>query len=394
MKNLRVLMIGPGVPDAANSGLGIVVEELRKVLTAKVSLISIEPGEIAPRKKQENKKGFTDEEVIRDLVRVSVTETLDTYSYFEPVTYFDTDVVSSTVKKKYDEYTEAVVNASLEYEFDVIYAHDWVGMEAAMILQEESGKPLVLHIHSLDIDRLGANHKSWVYDIEHSAIEMADAIIAVSQYSKDKIVNHYGGDPAKITVIYPALPDYGQADLKLQPMDQTVLFLGRFASQKRPFKFVEIAEKVLKKNNEVHFLMVGDGDLKDEVIEYVAQKGLGGKIHFSDYIPHKELAMVFEKTSLLCITSDSEPFGLTALEAAEAGIPVVMTEQSGAREVLSGALVVNKDDVAGFAKAITKMISNQVARTKAINTNRKDLSKLDWDSAAIKITDVFHNLVK
>ena len=387
-------MIGPGAPDAANSGLGIVVEELRKVLTSKLALISIEPGEAAPRKRKLENRGFTDEEVIQDIIRVPVRETLDSYSYFEPATYFDTDVHSSAVKKKYDEYTEAVVNNSMEFDFDLIYVHDWVGMEAGMILQEETGKPMVLHIHSLDIDRLGANHKSWVYDIEHSAIMQADAIIAVSEYSKDKIVNVYGGDPAKVTVIYPALPDFGQDELNQEPLDNTVLFLGRFASQKRPFKFVEIAQKVVKKNKEAHFLMVGDGDLKDEVIETVAQKGLGAKIHFADFIPHEDLGNVFNKTSVLCITSDSEPFGLTALEAASAGVPVVLSKQSGAREVLSGAIAVEKDDTAGFAKAINLLLSNPAAREKAISTNKKDVSKLDWEEVAVKVTEVFRNVVK
>ena len=147
-------------------------------------------------------------------------------------------------------------------------------------------------------------------------------------------------------------------------------------------------------HNEVHFLMVGEGELKEEVIETVAQKGLGANIHFSDYIPHNELSKVFERTSVLCITSDSEPFGLTALEAAEAGIPVVITEQSGAREVLSGAMVVEKNDASAYASAISKMISNKAARTRAINANKKDVGRLAWEEVAGKINDVFRNLVK
>ena len=387
-------MIGPGAPDAANSGLGIVAEELRRVLTSKVSLISIEPGALVPHKKTSAQVSITDEEVVRELVRVSVTETLDSYSYFEPVTYFDTDVVNSEVKKKYDKYTEAVVHHSLEFDFDLIYVHDWLGMEAAMLLQEESAKPLVLHIHSLDVDRLGANHKSWVYDIEQSAIEKADAIIAVSNYTRDRIIHQYAGDPSKITVVHPALPDYERAEDSSQPLDQTVLFLGRFANQKRPLKFVEIAEAVTRKNKEIHFLMVGEGDLKDEVIEQVAQKSLGGRVHFADYLDHRELGKVFARTSLLCITSDSEPFGLTALEAAEAGIPVIMSAQSGASEVLSGAVTVDKDDVKGFVKAINKLLSNEQARNKAVEKNKSDVEALTWDDSARKILEVFRDVVK
>jgi glycosyltransferase involved in cell wall biosynthesis len=387
-------MIGPGAPDAANSGLGIVADELRRVLTTKVKLVSVEPADLNKQKQEPISSVITEKEVVEDLVRVSVTESLDSYSYFEPTTYFDTKVVSSEVKKKYDEFTEAVVTVSNDYDFDLIYVHDWVGMEAAMILQEESAKPLVIHIHSLDVDRLGANHKSWVFDIERSAIEKADAIISVSNYTKQKIIDQYHGDPAKVKVVYPALPEFDRSALEVAPIDKTVLFLGRFSSQKRPLKFVEIAEAVIKKNKNIHFLMVGDGDLKEEVVEKVAQKSLGGRIHFSDYIAHDELGKVFARTSVLCITSDSEPFGLTALEAAEVGIPVIISAQSGASEVLSGAITVDKDDIDGFAKEISKLLANEKTRSKVIEKNKVDVSKLNWQNAAEQIVEVFREVVK
>lgn len=393
MQNLKVLMIGPGLPDAANSGLGIVAEELRQVLNSKVSLISVEPGDIESDQQETVISEFTDDRVVKDMVRISVTETLDSYSYFEPET-LETEKVSSEVKEKYTVYTESVVSSSSDIDFDLIYVHDWLGMEAGMVLQEESSKPLVLHIHSLDVDRLGSNHKSWVYDIERSAIEKADAIIAVSNYTKDKIVAKYDGDPAKITVIHPALPAYERSVSESEPVDQTVLWLGRFASQKRPLKFVEIAEAVARKNANIHFLMVGEGDLKDEVIEKVAQKSLGGKVHFADYVSHDELGKVFAKSSVLCITSDSEPFGLTALEAADAGIPVVISAQSGAPEVLTGAVTVDKDDVDGFARAITKLLSNEKARNKAIDLNREDVARLNWEDTSSKIVEIFREVVK
>ena len=220
MDKIKVLMIGPGSPDAANAGLGLVVDELKKVLSTKLSLISIEPKDVKGGEKEELVTSFSEKEVVQDLVRISISTTIDPYSYFEPVTEQEVESKESEVKKIYEEFTESVTKASGQHDFDLIYAHDWIGMEAAMELQEQSGKPLVLHIHSLDIDRLGANHKSWIYDIERLAILKADAIIAVSEYTKNRIVDNYSGDPAKITVAYPGIPALSRRKAKTNPVDK------------------------------------------------------------------------------------------------------------------------------------------------------------------------------
>jgi len=393
MNKIKVLMIGPGSPSAANSGVGIVANELKANLSAKVNLISLEPEEL----KEVVSNGsslFSDKEVVQDIVRVSVNSTLNPYSYFEAEDIAEMERSTSSVRKLYEEFTESVVEQSNEFDFDLIYAHDWTGMEAAMMLQEKSGKPLVIHVHSLDTDRLGGNHRSWVFDIEKAAILVADAIIAVSEYTKDAIVSLYGGDPAKITVVYPAVPTMLKGKPKTKPFDKTILFLGRFASQKRPITFVDIAEKVLAKAKDVHFLMVGDGDLKNEVIETVAQRKLGNKIHFADFVDYQEVSRVFGKASLLCIPSDSEPFGLTAIEAAALGVPVVVSAQSGVSELLEGAITVDKDDVEGFAEVIVELINNEKKQKALVKENKLSLDKVDWDKASVKILEVFHDVLR
>ncbi len=84
-------------------------------------------------------------------------------------------------------------------QFDVIHAHDWLAYPAGMAAKRISGKPLVIHVHATDFDRSGGSVNPRVYAIEREGMEMADKIIAVSNLTKNTIVEKYGISPEKVT---------------------------------------------------------------------------------------------------------------------------------------------------------------------------------------------------
>jgi glycosyltransferase involved in cell wall biosynthesis len=90
-----------------------------------------------------------------------------------------------------------------EEEFDVIHAHDWLTFKAGIAAKKVSGKSLVVHVHATEFDRTGGNGvNQYVYEIEKRGLQEADAIIAVSKFTKQKIVDHYGISPEKISVVH------------------------------------------------------------------------------------------------------------------------------------------------------------------------------------------------
>ena len=89
--------------------------------------------------------------------------------------------------------------------FDVIHAHDWMTVPAALLARRISGRPLILHIHSLEYDRSGENVNEEIFAIEREGMEKADRIIAVSHRTKRMIAECYAIPPEKISVVYNAV---------------------------------------------------------------------------------------------------------------------------------------------------------------------------------------------
>jgi len=99
-----------------------------------------------------------------------------------------------------------LVIARVKGKYNVIHCHDWLTIQAIIALKDLLGVPLVLTVHSTEYDRSGGLHPNqWFIDIEREGMEKADRIIAVSQGTKRSMIEKYGIDPEKITVIYNAV---------------------------------------------------------------------------------------------------------------------------------------------------------------------------------------------
>jgi glycosyltransferase involved in cell wall biosynthesis len=149
-------------------------------------------------------------------------------------------------------------------EFDVIHCHDWMTFQAGVRAKSVSGKPLVVTVHSTGFDRTGGHPNQYEYDIEKMGMHAADKIIAVSEFTKGTIVEHYGVPAEKVSVVYNAVDQNvyrGIGSQKLNETDKIVLFLGRITIQKGPDYFVEAARKVLDHDPNVKFVVAGNGDI-------------------------------------------------------------------------------------------------------------------------------------
>ena len=91
--------------------------------------------------------------------------------------------------------------------------------------------------------------------------------------------------------------------------------------------------------------------------------------------------------------SISEPFGLTAIEAAYMGLPVVLSKKTGAAEVLKRTPKAYFWDIKKFANHILSIKQNHKLRDKIIANNKKDISELSWESSASKVLGLFQGLL-
>ncbi|MGC9310541.1 MAG: glycosyltransferase family 4 protein, partial [Candidatus Aenigmatarchaeota archaeon] len=241
-------------------------------------------------------------------------------------------------------------------EFDVIHCHDWLTFRAGVLAKEISGKPLIFHVHTTELDRSCGGRNQRAYDIEKECFGKADRIIAVSNYTKNKIVKGYGIDPNKIDVVYNAITFNGQRKNKPWNNKKIVLYFGRISLHKGPDYFIKAAKKVLEYENNVVFVVAGGGELLPKMIELACFLGIGDKVLFTGKLSDEEVEKIYEAADIYVMPSVSEPFGITALEAASHGTPIIISKNSGAKEVLRHCLEVDFWDTDEMANKILSIL--------------------------------------
>lgn len=307
---------------------------------------------------------------------------------------FEIDALyAGDVIKKAIEFSRISVQYALTQEFDVIHAHDWMTFLPAIELKMLTGKPMVLHVHSTEYDRSGADSRNWVYDLEKRAMQLADKVIPVSHYTGSICNKHYGIPEYKITAIHNGVETVKHTVKDSPHKDKLVIFFGRITMQKGPEFFVEAARIVLQYHKNVKFVMAGSGDLHKPLIEKIASFGLGDKFFFTGFLNKQKLNELLAISDVYCMPSMSEPFGLSAVEAVQYGLPVIMSKTSGAGEVLSSALKIDFWDTHKLAQYIIASLDYKGLSTEMVDKANEDLKHITWENTALKVMEVYESVM-
>jgi glycosyltransferase involved in cell wall biosynthesis len=276
--------------------------------------------------------------------------------------------------------------------FDIIHAHDWLAYPAGIAAKNASGKPLVIHVHATEFDRSGGDVNPNVYSIEREGMEMADKIIAVSNFTRNTIIEKYGISPDKVTTVYNAVEPPAKEKMPLIKKgvnEKVVTFLGRITMQKGPEYFIEAANLVLKKMNNVRFAMAGSGDMMNAMIARVAELGITDKFHFTGFLQGDDVYQMFEMTDVFVMPSVSEPFGIVPLEAMQSGVPVIISNQSGVAEILENAIKIDFWDTHAMADAIYGLLNYESLATHFKKSGKLEVDELRWINSAQNVKEVY-----
>lgn len=289
----------------------------------------------------------------------------------------------------------AQVARDLEGQFDVIHAHDWLTYYAGIAAKRVSGKPLVVHMHATEFDRSGENVNQQVYNIERAGMAAADRVIAVSNLTRNIVINKYGIAPDRVVAVHNAVR-FASQELEAEERgvdDKIVTFLGRITYQKGPDYFVEAAAKVLKRLKNVRFVMAGSGDMLNHVIRRVAKLGIADRFHFTGFLKGDEVQRMFALSDVYVMPSVSEPFGISPLEAMKSNVPVIISKQSGVAEVLDYAIKVDYWDVDALADAIYGLVKYPALAEMSSKKGRHEATNLRWEDAATEIINVYESVL-
>jgi len=296
-----------------------------------------------------------------------------------------------------EEYADRARLIAESEKFDVIHAHDWMTFRAGIEARKVSGKPLINHVHSTEFDRGGGwSVNQMVYDIEKTGVREADQVIAVSNRTRQTIVNNYSIPAEKISVVYNAIDtcDFTiDKSAKHRLKRKTVLFLGRITMQKGPEYFLQAAREVLDKEPDVTFVMTGNGDMMHRMVKLAADLNIGHKVLFTGFLSGLDLDRIYDMADLYVMPSVSEPFGITPLEAMSHEVPVIMSKQSGVSEVVKNALKVDFWDIDKLASDIIAVLRYGALRKLLTKNGKSEMQKFSWDNSAAQCVDIYSEII-
>lgn len=293
-------------------------------------------------------------------------------------------------------YGEVAAQVACDHSFDVIHAHDWMTFPAGIAAKALSGKPLIVHVHATEIDRSGEHVNAAVFAIEKEGMMNADKVITVSNWTKNIAIRHYGVDERKIEVVHNGIrPKANSADgpaFSPSLHSPVVTFLGRITHQKGPMYFVEAARKVHQQFPDVHFVVAGSGDQLPQMIERIAREKLSDRFHFTGFLKGDDIDRVWAMSNVYVMPSVSEPFGIAPLEAIQAGVPVIISNQAGVSEVMPHAIKVDFWETDALAEAICNVLRYKSLANTLKKNGSEELKTITWEKAAKKITTLYYEL--
>jgi glycogen synthase len=327
-----------------------------------------------------------------------------------------------------DAFARSLAMAKDRLDADLVHCHTWYTDMGGLLAGQLWAVPYVLTIHSLEplrpwkVEQLGqAYHLSaWM---ERTAIEQADAVIAVSRETRNDVLRLFNIAPERVHIIHNGIDpeEYRPVEARdavtrygIDPDRPFLLFVGRITRQKGIIHLVRAIPEIDPDLQVV--LCAGAPDTPEigrEMEEGVATAASGrpGVIWIREMVPRADVIQLYTQAAVFCCPSVYEPFGIINLEAMACETAVVASAVGGIPEVVvpeeTGLLVdpglkqgtFEPADPAAFSSALAAAI-NRLARDPALrerfgkNGRRRVLDHFSWDAIARTTVDLYRSLVQ
>lgn len=296
----------------------------------------------------------------------------------------------------------------MELEPAIIHSHDWLSKFAGVTLKHRHKLPLVATIHATEHGRNHGIHtdlQRYINNTEWELCHESWRVICCSHYMKQEIASVLSVPEDKLDVIPNGVDakkfniEYDRAEFRrffARPDEKIVFFVGRMVPEKGVQVLIEAAPDILADYRDVKFVIVGGGD-KTHLIKMAQDLGVSDKVFFTGYIDDETLLKLYGVADAAVYPSLYEPFGIVALEAMAARVPVVVTDVGGLREVVDhgvSGLTAWADNPDALAWALLRVLKNPYSANMMVeNAYRKVTEQFNWGRIAEQTAEVYERVM-
>jgi len=306
------------------------------------------------------------------------------------------------VQRQYTRFVETLVAGKT---YDAIHAHDWLTIEAGIRAKQLTDVPLIVHVHATEFDRAGGSFGNpIVHEIEYQGLIAADRIIAVSEITRQIIIKQYGIPADKVEVVHNAIDvesfndgyEYDRRTYRyleeLRTEGYTVISaVTRFTIQKGLEYLVRATAKAVGKYDRIALLLAGDGEQRDELIQLASELGISDKVFFTGFVRGKQWRDAYSVSDIFVLSSVSEPFGLTALEAAHHDTALILTHTSGVSEVLKSTFKYDFWDIDRLADQIVGIATSGALQSSLKQNVAQEYAQVSWNDVAKRCMNMYRS---
>jgi glycosyltransferase involved in cell wall biosynthesis len=245
----------------------------------------------------------------------------------------------------------------------------------------------VVTIHDLDFldhpERTEAEIRRDYPALTASHARRADLVVVVSQYTARQVESRLSVPAARMVVCSPGAPPPVFNPFNASP--GPILFIGTIEPRKNLPMLAAAYEQVARRRQTVPALVLAgkQGEQSDLILEQLRTKAAAGRVEYRGYVPDEERQRLYAEASMLVLPSLEEGFGMTVVEAMQAGVPVIASTRGALPEVAGDAgILVDPTSAPDISAAIERLLDSTDERRRRVEAGRAQAARFSWVGSA------------
>ena len=225
--------------------------------------------------------------------------------------------------------------------------------------------------------------------------QRADLVVVISEHTARDVRNRLGVPADRIVLCRPGAPPPSDGARPDRP--GPILFVGTIEPRKNLPTLFAAYEELVARNPAAPPLILAGGAVEqsEEILGSLrARAAIAGKVDYRGYVTDEERQALYASASMLVLPSFHEGFGMPAVEAMQAGVPVIASTAGALPEVVGPAgITVDPADIAGFSAAMARLLADPAERLRRAEAGREQARLFSWPASAATLLDAYREIL-